>query len=260
MTRSQQPALTLFAIGMIGLGVLALIYGDFAMVWQPVPDGLPGRTALAYASGIIMLFGGAGLLFTATAAWSVRILLPYLFVWVMLKVPALIVAPKIEAVWLGFGELVVLFAGGWILFVRLAGLREGSPLSFIGSEKSIRCAQLFFAGCLLPIGLSHIVYVNQTADLVPAWLPYRAGWAYLTGAGQIACGLGVLLSILPRVAATAEACMISLFTLLVWGPRIVDTPRGRLPWTAFFISWVIAAAAWVVAQSVAWAKPRSEAS
>ena len=93
--------------------------------------------------------------------------------------------------------------------------------------------------------------MKQTADLVPAWLPYRDGWAYLTGAGQIACGLGVLLGILPQVAASTEAGMISLFTLLVWGPAIMAAPTTRLPWTAFFISWVIASAAWVVAQNIA---------
>jgi uncharacterized membrane protein len=255
MTRSQQPALTLFAVGMIGLGILALVYGDFALVWQPVAPWIPGRTVLAYASGLIMLFGGVGLLLRATAAWSARILFPYLIVWLLLKVPALLVAPQMEAVWLGFGELAVLLAGGWVLFAKLAGLREGSPLSFTTGENGIRIARILFAVSLIPIGLSHIVYVKQTADLVPAWLPYRIGWAYVTGAGQIACGLGVLFSIFPRVAARAEAGLISLFTLLVWGPAILDAPTTRMPWTAFFISWAIASAAWAVAQNSAPKQP-----
>ena len=247
--RSQQPGLTLFAIGMIGLGILALVYGDFALVWQPVAAWIPGRTLLAYCSGVLMLVGGVGLLLRTTAAYAVRILFPYLIVWMLLKVPAVVVAPQMEAVWLGIGELAVLLTGGWTLFCKLGGLREGSPLRFANGESGVRLARMLFAVSLLPIGLSHIVYVKETAGLVPAWLPYRAGWAYLTGAGQIACGLGVLFSVFPRVAAWTEAAMISLFTLLVWAPAIVAAPRRRLPWTAFFISWAIASAAWVVAQN-----------
>jgi len=250
MTRSQQPALTLFAVGMIGLGILALVYGDFALVWQPVAPWIPGRTVLAYGSGLIMLLGGVGLLLRSRVTWSVRILFPYLIIWLLLKVPALLVAPQMEAVWLGFGEIAVLMTGGWVLFATLAGLREGSSLTFATGANGIRLAGMLFAVSLIPIGLSHLVYVKQTVELVPAWLPYRVGWAYLTGAGQIACGLGVLFSILPRVAAWAEAGMISVFTLLVWGPAIVAAPKTRLPWTAFFISWAIASAAWVVAQNI----------
>jgi len=250
MTRSQQPALTLFAVGMIGLGILSLVYGDFALVWQPVAPWIPGRTVLAYGSGLIMLLGGVGLLLRSRVTWSVRILFPYLIMWLLLKVPALLVAPQMEAVWLGFGEIAVLMTGGWVLFATLAGLREGSPLTFATGANGIRLAGMLFAVSLIPIGLSHLVYVKQTVELVPAWLPYRVGWAYLTGAGQIACGLGVLFSILPRVAAWAEVGMISVFTLLVWGPAIVAAPKTRLRWTAFFISWAIASAAWVVAQNI----------
>ena len=245
---------------MIGLGILALIYGDFAMVWQPVPEWIPGRAVLAYASGVLMLLGGVGLLVRSAATWSARILFPYLIVWLALKLPALFVAPKMEAVWLGFGELAVLFAGGWILFANLAELPEGSPLQVLTSDRSMRIAQMFFAVWLIPIGLSHIVYVQATVDLVPAWLPYRTGWAYLTGAGHIAAGLGVLFSIFPRVAAFAEAAMIGVFTILVWVPAIVAAPKTRLPWTAFFISWAIASAAWVVAQSIAAKRPAKLAS
>jgi uncharacterized membrane protein YphA (DoxX/SURF4 family) len=85
------------------------------------------------------------------------------------------------------------------------------------------------------------------------------GWAYVTGAGQIACGLGVLLSIFPRLAAMIEAGMISLFTLLVWAPAILAAPTKRMPWTAFLISWAIASAAWAVAQNIAPKQPAEPA-
>jgi uncharacterized membrane protein len=250
MTRNLRLPLTLFVVGMIGLAALALIYGDFALVWQPVARWVPGRTGLAYGAGIIMLLGGIGLLFRTTAALSIRILFPYLVIWVLLKVPALVVAPQIEGVWLGIGELAVLLAGGWVLFVTLAGLKTDSIFAFAASENGIRIARVLFAVSLIPIGLSHLVYTKATAELVPAWLPYRTGWAYLTGLGQIACGIGVLFSIYPRVAAMTEAGMLSLFTLLVWVPAILAAPTTRLPWTAFFISWAIASAAWLVAGDI----------
>jgi uncharacterized membrane protein len=250
MTRRQQPALTLFAVGMIGLGVLGLIYGDFAMVWQPVAPWVPGRTALAYCAAVVMLVGGIGLLFEATVRWAIRILFPYLILWALLKVPALVVAPQIEGVWLGFGELAVLLAGGWTLFGRLADVSEGSFWRFVADENGVRAARYLFAVFLIPIGLSHIMYVKETVALVPHWLPFPIGWAYLTGAGQMACGLGVLFGVLPRVAALCEAGMISAFGLLVWLPAVVAAPKARLPWTAFWITWAIGAAAWVVAANV----------
>ena len=251
MNRGQQPALTLFSFGMIGLGVLALIYGDFALVWQPVAPWIPGRTLLAYFSGVIMFFGGIGLLLPRARTWSIRILFPYLVVWVLLKVPALFVAPKMEAVWLGFGEIAVLMLGGWVLFARHADVSVGSTFGFLTSERGQTFARILFGLCLIPIGLSHIIYLKQTLEFVPAWIPpNRAFWAYLTGAGQIASGLGIVFNVLPKIAAWAEAAQISLYTLLVWVPRIAVAPRTRLPWTAFFISWAIASGAWVMAQAL----------
>lgn len=43
--------------------------------------------------------------------------------------------------------------------------------------------------------------------------------------------------------------MISVFT--IWAPAIFASPEARLPWTAFFISWAIGSAAWVVTQDIA---------
>ncbi len=249
MTKSQEPAKCLFSAGLIGLGILALRFGDFALVWQPVPAWLPGRTAIAYASGVLMLFLGLGLMAPVLRKPSVRLLLPYLFLWALLKVPDVVSKPGVEGSWLGFGELTLLLSGGWTLFACLGGISEESPLAFLSGERGIRMARILFALSIIPIGLSHIVYVDATAGYVPHWLPFPKGWAYLTGAGQIASGLGILFNVLPRIAAWAEAGQITLYTLLVWLPALIAA-HTRLNWTAFFISWTFGAAAWAVAQNV----------
>ncbi|GAC1635086.1 MAG: hypothetical protein NVS9B14_11890 [Candidatus Acidiferrum sp.] len=250
MNKDQQPGLYLFVVGLIGLGAIGVMVRDFALVWQPVPESLPARHAVAVGTGALMILLGLGLLFRATRTWSVRILLPYLVVWASLKIPAVVAAPKMEAVYLGLGELTLLLAGGWTLFANLAELAEGSPLEFLAGERGTTMARILFAISIIPIGLSHIVYADVTAGYVPHYLPYRLGWAYLTGAGQIASGLGILFGVLPRIAAWAEAGQIALYTLLVWGGAIVAAPKTRLAWTAFFISWIFGAAAWLVAQNV----------
>jgi uncharacterized membrane protein len=260
MTREQQPAVSLFAVGLIGLGTLSVIYRDFAYNWQPVPQFHPGRSIVAVACGLFMIAVSVGLLFRSTKTLAARALFPFLLVWQCLKIPALIVAPRLEAVWLGFGEVALLLAGGWVLFAQFSGLETVPFFKYISGLNGIRIARILFGISLLPIGLSHIVYVAITASLVPAWMPFRVGLAYLTGAGQIACGLGVLCLVLPRAAALIEAGMLALCAFLVWGPgtwiaaapKMAGTPPGpRFALTAFLITWVGGASAWLVANAIA---------
>ncbi|WP_267226032.1 hypothetical protein [Dyella silvae] len=247
----RRPSQFFFASTMIGLGVLGLIYGDVAMVWQHIPiDHLPGQTLVAYAIALIELACGVGLLFESTASTSAVVLTVFLLLWVvLLKLPALLVAPAVELSWLGFGEIAVMLAGAWVLLATQRGNTSDGWLKYIAGERGMRHARVLFALSLPMIGLSHFVYSEQTAAFVPAWLPYRLGWAYLTGAGSIAACLGVLFGVLPRLAATLEAAMLWIITSLVWVPAIVATPTDRTTWTAFVISAAIACGAWVVADS-----------
>ena len=246
-----KPDRVFFALGLIGLGVVSLVYGDFALQWQPVPAWVPGRTLLAYLSGAVLILGGAGLLSRRTAALSSAVVFVYSLLWVLLlKVPHVVVAPQLEFNWLGLGEIAVILAGAWVLFAaEPRGEMESSRLKFATGEAGMRMAQLLFGVALIPVGLSHFVYAKETIGFVPAWLPFRPGWAYLTGAGHIAAGLGVLVGFVPRLAALLEAGMIGVFTALVWVPLLVTAPASQLNWTGFLISWTIAAAAWVVAGS-----------
>ena len=258
MVREQRSALFLFAVGMVGLGVLSILFRDFAYSWQPVPMFHPGREVLAVVCGLFMIVASVALLFRSTSAIAARALFVFLIIWQLLKVPALIVAPQIEAVWLNFAEIAVLLAGGWILFARLSRLDKGF-FRCIAGPNGIRIAAILFGLALIPIGLSHFVYSAITTSLVPSWMPVRGAWAYITGAGQIACGLGVLFSVLPRAAALIEAGMLALFAFLVWGPaswihstpKFAGMPAGpRFALTAFFITWVIGASALLVAINI----------
>src|SRR4051812_15911024 len=110
----SMPALdrVLFALGLIALGVLSVVYGDFALQWQPVPAWIPARTLLAYMSGAVMIVGGAGLLSRRTAARASGVVLVYVALWLLLlKLPHVVMAPLVEVNWLGFGEIAMIVAG-----------------------------------------------------------------------------------------------------------------------------------------------------
>jgi uncharacterized membrane protein len=113
----------------------------------------------------------------------------------------------------------------------------------------MRIARWVFALALPLIGLEHLIYAQPTADLVPAWLPDRFGWATMTGIAHIAAGLAILFVVLPRLAAVLEAWMMGIFTLFVWIPAVIATPTQRFAWTALLMSTVMTAAAWIVADS-----------
>jgi len=252
--RIPRLARVAFAIGVIGLGTLGVVYGDFASGW---PAWVPWRRALLYAAAAVMLLGGAGLLFARTASISIRVLLPYLLLWMLLRIPALAMAPQVEVNWFAVGETAVLVAAAWLLWADLCAARDGSIARFGGGERGRYVARMLFGLSLVAFGLSHFFYLRQTVVLVPSWLPFHSGWAYLTGAGHIAAGIGVLLSIYPQWAAGMEAAMLTIFTLVVWIPAVIAAPTVRDNWSELVISWAITAGAWVVAGSIATVRPDS---
>jgi uncharacterized membrane protein len=258
MIQKLRIATLLFSIGMIGMGMLSVLSRDFAFGWQPVPAFHPGRELLAVICGIFMIATSVALLFRATSAIAARAMFPFLLAWFGLKIPSVIVAPQIEGVWLGTGEIGMLLAGGWVLFACFSELGQTGFFSRITGRNGIRISRILFGLAVIPVGLGHIFYADITAHLVPAWLPFRVALAYLTGFGQIGCGLAILFSVFPRAAAMIETVMLALFAFLVWGPdtwfastpKLAGSPSGpRFALTAFFITWVIGAAALLIADS-----------
>jgi uncharacterized membrane protein len=239
-----------FAVALAGFGVLSLSSGDFAYLWQPVPPWLLGHPLLAYASGALLLVCGVGLLWPRTLVGSSLVLVVSgLASMLVLHAPRIARQPQIEVEWFNLGEIATIVAGAWILFASAAPVPAGGWRKAIVGERGVRLARLLFALALPMFGLSHFVYAKVTAGMVPSWLPGHFAWAYLTGAAHIAAGLGILLGVLPRLAATLEALMVSTFLLTVNVPDLVRTPGDRLQWSEVFVAAAIGGAAFLVARS-----------
>jgi uncharacterized membrane protein len=240
----------LLAAAMIALGLRGLAYGDFASVWQRIPIAhLPARAFFVYATAAVELAAGAGLLLRRTVTTASAVLFVFLILWaVLLKLPAVVAAPSMEATWLGLGEITVILAGSWAVFAVHAGEEWRTRLPFLVGAGGVRGARLLFALSLPTIGLAHFFYLPQTVQLMPAWLPWHDGWAWLTGAASLAACLGILSGVAAGFAATLEAAMLGIITLVIWLPGLVAAPSDGT-WTPFLMSSAIACGAWAVADS-----------
>jgi len=239
-----------FAATMIALGILGLVKGDFAPIWQPVPQGFPAREVLAYVCSFLSLAGGVGLLWPRSAAISARALFVYLLLWLLLfKARFILQAPTVEVSYQTCGETAVIVAGAWVLYAWFAAEWDKRRVPFAVGDKGVRRARVLYALALIAFGLSHFAYVNMTAPLVPAWLPAHVFWAYFTGGTFLAAAAAVLVGVWARLAAALSALQVGLFTLLVWGPILAAGHVSAQHWGEFVVSWTITAGAWVVADS-----------
>jgi len=239
-----------FAATMIGLGVLGLIQGGFAPIWDSVPKALPARELLAYLCSLICLVCGVGILFARTAPIAARVLFVYLFVWmVLIKVRLIVLMPLVEGAYQSWGETAVIVAGAWVLYAWFAAESDRRRLGFAVGEKGVRLAQALYALALIAFGLSHFVYLNLTAPLVPGWLPAHTFWAYFTGCTYLLAGAAIFTGVWARLAAVLSAWQIGLFLLLVWVPIVAAGNVSAEHWGETVVNVALLAGAWLVAES-----------
>ncbi|HEU5357746.1 MAG TPA: hypothetical protein VFU45_01410 [Gemmatimonadales bacterium] len=252
MDRNQKLVRILFATGIVCVAGLVLVYGYSVLLFQEVPPAWAGwLTTVGYASAAILAVTGFGLLFDRSAQLSVRILLPFLLLWLLTRIPVVLADPLREISWFAVGEVAVPFSAALILFTRLADPGTTSRIRRAAVTHGPIVTRVLVGASLVTFGLSHFFeFAARTVSLVPAWLPYRTAWADLAGAAQVAAGLGVLFKVYPRLAAAAEAAMLSLFTILVWIPAVIARPGLQSNWVEFLFTWALAAACWVVAESI----------
>jgi hypothetical protein len=231
-------AAVVFALGVAGLGE-----GDFSPVWRPVPNDVPAREALVYACAAVSLVAAVGLIWRSRAKLGTRALLGQLVIWLLaFRVPSIVRAPATFAAWDGCAETMVMVGGAWVLYAWFAD-------GFAAGERGVRIARLLYGLAVIPFGVAHFLYLDETASLVPDWMPGHVAWACFTGAAFLAASAAILTGVLARLASALLAVQIGLFTVLVWIPIIATGNANAFQRSELGLSAALTAGAWVVADS-----------
>src|ERR1700733_9503615 len=232
-----------FAVAALMLGLVGLAWGDFALVWQPVPAGIPGRTILADIVGALLAFGGVALLWRRSAAFGAATLTTLFALNVLLlHLPKVIAHPLSFSPYSGVAEQLALVAGALIAFASTAKIDAplAARLALIG--------RIAFGACAIWFGLVHFHYPVDTATYIPKWLPpSQLFWAYATGVAHVAAGLAILSGILSRLAAYLLTAMYLVFQALVHAPLLMAAPTSHFSWVMNAMNLALVGAAWIVA-------------
>ena len=109
-----------FATTMMALGIVGLSKGDFSVIWQPVPKGVPARETLVYLCAFISLASGIGLLWQRAAAIAARVLLIWFLLWLLLlRLPGFSHGFTVDVYWAAC-KTAVMLAAAWVLYTWFA--------------------------------------------------------------------------------------------------------------------------------------------
>lgn len=233
-----------FAAGILGLGAVCLVFRDFALQWQSAPEWVKLIPYAAIVSALWLIATGVGLAVRRLAFAAAVSAVVMFGVWAFVFHGPLVAKQPVQLyLWLGMAEAGCLMAAG----LALIGAHRQDTRVVLG-------ARIVFGLCAVVFGLCHFVYVDPTAKMVPAWLPFPLAWAYLTGGGHLAAGLALVSGIQARLAAGLEAAMCAAFVVLLHVPRVIAAPTSQMEWTMVFVALSITGAAWVIRSHATTAK------
>ncbi|QDF00160.1 DoxX family membrane protein [Myxococcus xanthus] len=138
----------------------------------------------------------------------------------------------------------------FFLLLHLPPLRRIPALSTPTARAAV-AAGLFFVGA----GVMHFVMPARYAAMIPPRLPSPAFWVYLSGAAEVAGGLGLLL---PRTRRLAALGLIALLLAILpaniheaqanTAAHVLPFPDWyfwlRIPFQLVYVAWVAWAGGW----------------
>jgi uncharacterized membrane protein YphA (DoxX/SURF4 family) len=244
----------IYGLGAIALGITGLVWGDFAVVWQP-GNSVPGQSGWGYGMAVLPLLAGLAMQWRRTAWLSALALtVLYCLAVIFVDVPSGIEHPAVFVAWFGVAESLALAAGALLIYAYGARLKPAI------AERLSKIGRLVFGLCLIYFGLAHHFFLAFTVKMVPAWLPpSQLFWAYATAVGHVAAGIAILSGVYARTASMLLTAMFVVFAVLVHAPLVLIDPHTHMHWAENAVNMALIGSAWVIAASIDAGSQRSVA-
>lgn len=227
MHKLIQPGRIIFALGIIALGVLQFFARDYvlgrppALSWPAWAAAMPGKLAWAYLSGSLVIIAGLAIILNKKAG------LAAIFIGVIFLVYSFLLR-HLPAMSDWINSYKTLALGGGAFIVAASFLKK--------SDRSLTNDHLIFTGCIffalffIICGIAHFKFDEFIyKDFIPAYIPARPFWTYLTAVALIAGGTGIIFTATRRWAAALSGLMILLWFILLHIPRTVKVLNDADP-------------------------------
>lgn len=242
------------------MGAFIIAWDDFVTPWVNVTLSGTAREWIAYFTGALLMVAGAGLFWRRTSQLASLVLAFIFIAFSVFWVKAIVNAPLVyDPNWGCFAEISSITAGFLALFTSLAKQKTDAVVRLAIASR------LWFGICSISFMVVHFVTFSRSANFVPHWMPFGgAFWNAATGVAHLMVAIALLSGIWALAAARMAALMYLAFGVLGWGTALVETwgtklatkPNVHFMWGAEVITFVLAAAVWMVGDSVAAFPPK----
>jgi len=237
--------------GRILFGASAMLFGIVSLVWHDsdmwgllLPLDAPFGTVAGWCLVSAQVAGGIALMFPRTARPASVVLGGVYGLYVLSCVSSIVAAPAEPGGYIDCFEQLAIVCGA--VAVYAASESDAARALVLG-----RAARIGLGVCALSFAWAQVVYLQYTASLVPAWiLPNQVFWTNFTTVAFMIAAVALLVNRRARLALRLLAAMTALFGLLVWLPLIAAHPATLSNWSEIGENYLIAAAAWLVSETV----------
>ena len=225
MHRLILPGRIIFGIGVTALGILQFFVKDFIIARPPAAAwaaDIPGKTAWAYASGLIIALCGLAIIFNIKARTAALLfaLITFIASFVSRNIPDMVgVKTSVDLLWKVNAYKALAFCGG-ALVVAASVYKQDR----VNSNSLITVGSILFALFLIICGIAHFKFDDFVQSLIPDYIGNKYFWTYVAAVGLLAGGVGLFIRQTRKWAAAVSGLMILCWFFLFHIPRAVNIP------------------------------------